>query len=129
MKLTSLISVTCADACGSSFSSLRAAYKPPNPPPRMRTLQAIRRAYSSALRLPRTGWLLSEQADLRRAAGGLGAGPAAQLGQDVSHMHVNGPHAEDEPLGDLAVGQATRGESHDLELAAREAGVLVVGGR
>src|SRR4051812_24731405 len=54
MKLTSLISVTCADAWGSSFSSLRAAYRPPNPPPRMRTLHAIGRAYRLEPRVARS---------------------------------------------------------------------------
>src|SRR4051812_12300559 len=47
MKLTSLINVTRAAAGGSNCSSLRAAYKPPNPPPRIRTLQAMPRACSA----------------------------------------------------------------------------------
>src|SRR3954464_8838115 len=47
MKLTSLINVTRAVAGGSNCSSLRVAYKPPNPPLRIRTLQAMPRACSA----------------------------------------------------------------------------------
>src|SRR5690242_16846095 len=50
MKLTSVTIVTFAACGGSVRSSLRAAYRPPNPPPRITTFQAMRRDYSWASR-------------------------------------------------------------------------------
>src|SRR5215210_7541882 len=47
MKLTSLTIVTFAEWRGRIRSSLRAVYRPPYPPPRMRTFQAMPRGYSS----------------------------------------------------------------------------------
>src|SRR5204862_69967 len=46
MKLTSVTIVTFAACGGSLRSSFRAAYRPPNPPPRMTMFQAMRRDYS-----------------------------------------------------------------------------------
>ena len=46
MKLTSVTSVTFAACGGSARSSLRAAYSPPKPPPRITTFQAMAGCYA-----------------------------------------------------------------------------------
>src|SRR5260221_565998 len=69
---------------------------------------------------------LPKEVEFRSAARGLGAGPAAELRQDVSHMHVDGPRADVEVSRDLLVCRATRDQADDLELAAGEAAVLEV---
>jgi hypothetical protein len=52
-----------------------------------------------------------EQAELHRSAGGLGAGATVELGQDVADVHVDGAWAEEQPLGDLAVGAPDRDQA------------------
>ena len=65
-----------------------------------------------------------EQAELHRSAGRLGAGATAELGQDVADVHVDGAWAEEQPLGDLAVGAPDRDKAQHLDLTPRQAGVL-----
>jgi hypothetical protein len=49
--------------------------------------------------------------------GGLDSGTAIQLAEDVAHVHVHRAGAEEEPLGDLAVGPPYGHEAYDLESA------------
>jgi len=43
---------------------------------------------------------------------------AAELGQDVAHVHVHGASAQEEIKGDLPVRPADGYEPHNLELAS-----------
>jgi hypothetical protein len=49
--------------------------------------------------------------------GGLGTVTAAELGQDVTHMGVDGALGDEEPLGDLLVRQAPGDQLSDLVFA------------
>ena len=68
---------------------------------------------------------LDEQPELGRARRRLGAGAAAELGQDVAHVHVDGARAEDELARRSRGSCGRRRPGAHLELAAREAGALV----
>src|SRR4051812_30668516 len=63
----------------------------------------------------------SQQAVLVGVGGGRGARGDAQLGEDVAHVAVDRPLAEDERGGDRAVGLPGGDAAQDLELAARQA--------
>src|SRR5215469_2335404 len=52
--------------------------------------------------------------------GGLGTVTAAELGQDVTHMGVDGALGDEEPLGDLLVRQAPGDQLSDLVFALSE---------
>jgi hypothetical protein len=60
---------------------------------------------------------LPEELELRGAARSLGARSAAELHEDVPHVHVDRPRADEEVSCDLLVRRATRDQADDLELA------------
>src|SRR5207253_7453209 len=64
------------------------------------------------------------EAELSRTVRRLAAGAAVELGQDVAHVHLDGPGAEEELARDLPVRAAHGDEAHDLELAPRQPAVL-----
>jgi RNA polymerase sigma-B factor len=68
-----------------------------------------------------------EQPELGRSRGRFRARAAAELGEDVANVHVDGTRAEEQRACDLAVRAADCDEPHDLELAPRQARALVVG--
>src|SRR5690242_17845443 len=55
----------------------------------------------------------------------LGAVAAAELGQDVAHVGVDGALGDEQPVGDLAVGQARGDQLGDLVFAVGERQVLL----
>src|SRR5437016_4479350 len=65
-----------------------------------------------------------EQPELACSTGRVRARPAAELGQDVAHVHVYGSRAEEEVESDLPVRAADGHEPDDLELASRKPTVL-----
>ena len=58
--------------------------------------------------------------------GGLGTVTAAELGQDVTHMGVDGPLGDKEPLGDLLIRQAPGDQLSDLAFALSEREFLLL---
>src|SRR5690606_29940718 len=59
---------------------------------------------------------------LHQALGDHGAGGHPELGQDVLHVGVHGALGDDQPLGDLPVGQPAGDEHRHLALAGGEPG-------
>jgi len=68
------------------------------------------RHYASGVRIFATSCLrgYSRGPTVTGKDGGLGTVTAAELGQDVTHMGVDGALGDEEPLGDLLVRQAPR---------------------
>ena len=69
-----------------------------------------------------------QQAELTRFAGGVCPRAAAQLGEDVAHVHVHGARAQEEIHRDFPIRPADGYESDDLELASGKPAVLELTG-
>jgi hypothetical protein len=73
-------------------------------------------------------WVISptrfRRADARVLGGGLGAQGDAELAEDVAHVAIHSPHAEDELRDDRLVGLAGDEVAQHLELALSEVGIL-----
>src|SRR5919202_4578914 len=63
----------------------------------------------------------AEQPELARAPRRVGPRAAVELAQDVAHVGVDRAGADEQLLGDLAVGATDREQPHDAQLAPREA--------
>src|SRR4051794_27921392 len=142
MKLTSLTSVICAACWGSTFSSVRAAYSPANPPPAMTTRQDIGADHT---RLPRartgdcSAAAVLEQrpgGEVARSAGDRSAGMGPGAGQVQALDAAEAPCAEaaleqlarehlaveDVPAGDPEAGlELARAESQAVDDVVGEA--------
>ena len=59
---------------------------------------------------------------------GLDAGAAVELAEQVADVHVDGPLADEQLLGDLAVGAADGDVAQDLKLAAGQLDAVLGGG-
>jgi hypothetical protein len=57
--------------------------------------------------------------------GDLGAVAAAELGQDVTHVRVDGAVGDEQPLGDLPVRQTPCDQLRDLTLTRSEQQILL----
>ena len=87
---------------------------------------AGRAGHVGVLHLPHGGLTYARRPRSPALRGGLGARPAAELREDVAHVHVDRARAE-HTARRRSRGSCGRGDqAHDLELAARQAGVLVV---
>src|SRR5262249_2544463 len=71
---------------------------------------------------------LREQPELASSTRGVRARAAAELREDVAHVHVHGSRTEKQIRSDLAVRAPNGDEADDLELPPRESAVVVVSG-
>ena len=60
--------------------------------------------------------------------GRLRARRCSELGDDAAHVRLDGREADDQPLGDLEVGEAVDHESQHVPLTSREPGARLDGG-
>ena len=67
---------------------------------------------------------LAKQSQLAGAVAGLDPGAAVELAEQVADVHVDGALADEQLLGDLAVGAADGDVAQDLELAPGQLDVL-----
>src|SRR4051794_13738257 len=74
-------------------------------------------------------WWTSDDAEGAGAAGGLGARVHVELAEDVGEVGRDRLLSDEQPLGDLAVGQPLGEEAQDLGLARGQAGRVLDAGR
>src|SRR3954454_9923560 len=72
---------------------------------------------------------LAEQAELSGAVTRLNARTTVELAEQVAHVHVDRARADEELLGDLAVGAADRDVAQHLELAPGQLALIRRGRR